>query len=149
MSVMFIAWKILMSRYNEMVGKGVVGLGQNELKKRVKQHKKFAAEAKDKVGLENMIGLMQDFGGNKYIPTNDSTNYKGKEPVSNLSKAIKQTNRDVISAVSNTAKLAYNTYVTVDAAAGGLLPGGVKPYNPFGNKSVKKIAKKNWKKLDR
>ena len=40
-----------MSKYNEIIGKGVVGLGQNELKKRVKQHKTLANEAKNKVGL--------------------------------------------------------------------------------------------------
>ena len=139
-----------MSKYNEMIGKGVVGLGQNELKKRVKQHKTLANEAKNKVGLENMIDLMQDFGGNKYIPTPDSTNFKGGKPVSNLSKAIKQTNKAIVTAASNTAKLAYNTYVTVDAVNYGLLPGGVKPVNPLSN-NVSSIAraKKKYKKLNR
>ena len=45
-------------------------------------------------------------------------------------------------------ELAYNTYVTVDAINYGLLPGGVKPVNPFAN-NVSNIAraKKKWKKL--
>lgn len=136
-----------MSNYDKFVGKGVAGLGQNELKKRLKQHQYFADKAKDKVGLEESIELMKQIGANKFIQVPDSSNYKGGKPVSPLTQAVKSTGKSVADAAINSGKLAYNAYVTVDASAGGLLPGGVKPYNPFGNKSVMKVAKKNWKKL--
>jgi hypothetical protein len=140
-----------MDSYKKYIGKGVVGLGQQELKRRVKQHQALASKARDNVGLNNMIELMQDLGGNKYrVPESKVSStplIPGMGP--QFSKAVRQTGQQFIKANKNYGKFLHNTYVSVDAAVAGLLPGGVKPYNPFGNKSVKKVAKKNFKKLDR
>ena len=104
----------------------------------------------DQVGLNNMIDLMQDLGSNKYRVPADSTNkaplIPGMGP--QFSQAVRQTTQQFTTAAKKTGKLMYNAYVTVDALQGGLLPGGVKPFNPFGNKSVAKVAKKKYKKLD-
>lgn len=134
--------------YNKLVGKGVAGLGQNELKKRLKQHQALADKAKNKVGLEESMALMQQIGANKFVQVPDSTNYKGKEPISPLTKAVKTTGKAIADAAIKTGKLAYNAYVTVDAINYGLLPGGVKPVNPYTTKtSPAKRARKAWKKL--
>ena len=150
MNVTYILWTILMDSYKKYIGKGVVGLGQQELKRRVKQHQALASKARDNVGLNNMIELMQDLGGNKYrVPeakTSSAPLIPGMGPA--LSKAARQTGQQFTTAAKKTGKLMYNAYVTVDALQGGLLPGGVKPFNPFGNKSVAKVAKKKYKKLN-
>jgi hypothetical protein len=134
--------------YNKLVGKGVAGLGQNELKRRLKQHQALADKAKSKVGLEESMALMKEIGANKFVQVPNSTNYKGKEPISPLTKAVKATGKTIADAVIKTGKLAHNAYVTVDAVNYGLLPGGVKPVNPWAN-NVSSIAraKKKWKKL--
>ena len=137
-----------MSNYDKLVGQGVAGLGQNELKRRLKQQQALADKAKNKVGLEESIALMKEIGANKYVQVSNSNDYKGKESISPLTKAVKATGKTIANAAIKTGKLAYNAYVTVDAVNYGLLPGGVKPVNPFDNKtSPPKRARKAWKKL--
>ena len=137
-----------MSNYDKFVGKGVAGLGQNELKKRLKQHQALADKAKNKVGLEESMALMKEIGANKFVQVPDSSNYKGTEPISPLAKAVKSTGQSIKNAATKAGKLAYNAYVTVDAVNYGLLPGGVKPVNPWSN-NVSNVAraKKKYKKL--
>lgn len=142
--------------YNKLVGKGVAGLGQNELKKRLKQHQALADKAKNKVGLEESMALMKNIDANKYVFPKDSNPRPGDDPnplpglknYPELSLAIRQTSKGFKDAVVKTGKLAYNAYVTVDAINYGLLPGGVKPVNPYTTKtSPAKRARKAYKKL--
>ena len=137
----------MINDYNKLVGKGVAGLGQNELKERLKQHQALADKAKNKVGLEESMALMKEIGANKFVQVPDSNNYKGTEPISPLAKAVKSTGKTIANAAIKTGKLAYNAYVTVDAVNYGLLPGGVKPVNPWAN-NVSSIARaKEMEKL--
>ena len=134
--------------YNKLVGKGVAGLGQNELKRRLKQHQALADKAKNKVGLEESMALMKEIGANKFVQVPDSTNYKGKEPISPLAKAVKSTAKGLKNSAIKAGKLAYNAYVVVDAINYGLLPGGAKPVNPFNTKTnAPQRAKRAYKKL--
>lgn len=137
-----------MSNYDKFVGKGVAGLGQNELKKRLKQHQALADKAKNKVGLEESMALMKEIGANKFVQVPDSSNYKGTEPISPLAKAVKSTGKSIKNAATKAGKLAYNAYVVVDAINYGLLPGGAKPVNPYNTKtSAPQRARRAYKKL--
>jgi hypothetical protein len=161
--------------YDRLVGQGKAGLGKDELKRRVKQHNALAEKAfasvKGKeqltaadvaniyrgIGLKSDAKLMQSIGDKTYSFPKQKNNkpiIPGVSPhvstitKDNLKKAAQQTGEQFLTAAKKTGKLMNNVYVTIDALQAGLLPGGVKPFNPFGNKSVAKVAKKKYKKLD-
>ena len=139
------------SNYDKLVGKGVAGLGQNELKRRVKQHEALVSKAKDKVGLENDIELMKDIGANKYVfPRDSKPKTSSSEDKTFLggtkddwSKAWDMTIRGYKNTGKKWAKNIAKGYKVLDAINYGLLPGGVKPVNPFGSKAGNTLTRLN------
>ena len=153
--------------YDRLVGQGKAGLGKNELKKRVKQHNALAEKAfasvKGKeqltaadvaniyrgIGLKNDAKLMQSIGDKTYSFPKQKDNkpiIPGVSPTINkdgLKRAWDMTVQGYKGTAKKWAKNIAKGYKVLDAINYGLLPGGVKPVNPFGSNAGNTITRLN------
>lgn len=153
--------------YDRLVGQGKAGLGKNELKRRVKQHNALAEKAfasvKGKeqltsadvaniyrgIGLKNDAKLMQSIGDKTY----SFPKQKDNRPIipglpeyftrDNVKKAMADTIKGYQDTGKKWAKNIAKGYKVLDAINYGLLPGGVKPVNPFGSNAGNTITRLN------
>ena len=153
--------------YNRLVGKGKAGLGKDELKRRVKQHNALAEKAfasvKGKeqltaadvaniyrgIGLKSDAKLMSTIGDKTYSFPKQKDNkpiIPGVSPFINkegLKKAWDMTVQGYKGTGKKWAKNIIKGYKILDAINYGLLPGGVKPINPFGSNKGDTLTRLN------
>lgn len=147
------------SNYDRLVGEGKVGLGKQELKRRVKQHNAIANKliagsidkplplsAQDTANIYRGYKLKEDAKVMESLAKKPTTylggNTKTKSPtvpgVSPLvnKDSIKKAWDMTVQGYKDTAKKwagrAKKLYTAFDAINYGLLPGAAKPVNPFG-----------------
>ena len=148
--------------YDRLVGQGKAGLGKNELKRRVKQHNALAEKAfasvKGKeqltaadvaniyrgIGLKNDAKLMQSIGDKTYsFPKQNNTKTFLGRTKDDWSKAWDMTVRGYKGTQKKWAKNIAKGYKVLDALNYGLLPGGVKPVNPWSSNAGNTITRLN------
>ena len=153
--------------YDRLVGQGKAGLGKDELKKRVKQHNALAEKAfasvKGKeqltaadvaniyrgIGLKSDAKLMSTIGDKTYSFPKQKDNkpiIPGVSPFINkegLKKAWDMTVQGYKGTGKKWAKNIIKGYKILDAINYGLLPGGVKPVNPFGSNKGDTLTRLN------
>lgn len=158
------------SNYDRLVGEGKIGLGKQELKKRVKQHNalanKLISSAQDKPLPLSAQDTANIYRGYKLQQDANTMESLGKKPISYLGGNTKTTgpttpgvsstvNKDTIKKAWDMTVQGYKDtakkwagnikkiYTAIDAINYGLLPGAAKPVNPFGENRGSSVDRYN------